>query len=225
MVGNIGRERGKPHIPILVSCITYSSRWYWNDENIWLTIMVFCSALAFDNFSKEWRRTPYKKRSFMKRVTILLVAAVVYIGLWSSYFYFNGKVTDSNGDEIPVHEALHHFFTSPWWTDLKQSLYDVYVYGQHHGWYEIWKQIVDLSDPQGEKNAYKVLGVGPSTSQSEITAKWRALSREYHPDKVKDPQLLREAQEKFMEIQEAYEILSNIKTKRKRRNKKSVTDN
>lgn len=90
--------------------------------------------------------------------------------------------------------------------------------------YEIWKQIIDLSDPRGEQNAYKVLGVSPTSSQSEITARWRALSREFHPDKVKDPDKQREAQERFMEIQQAYEILSNIKSKRSRKNKKSVRE-
>ncbi|CAH1167384.1 unnamed protein product [Phyllotreta striolata] len=224
VVGNIGRERGKPWIAIAVSMATYPTRWYFFDENIWLTLMVFCAGLSFDTFSKQWRRTPRKKRSLVKRVSILLACAFVYSALWTSFFYFNGKITDSNGDEIPVHEALHHFFTSPWWTDLKQSLYDTYVYAQHHGWYEVWKQIIDLSDPQGEQNAYKVLGVGPTSSQSEITTKWRALSREFHPDKAKDPSKQREAQEKFMEIQQAYEILSNIRSKRRRKNKKSVVD-
>ncbi|RZC37255.1 dnaJ -like subfamily C member 22 [Asbolus verrucosus] len=222
VVGNIGRERGKPWLTIAASYLSYMTRWYFLDENVWLTFIVFCAALTFDTCSKEWRRTPRKKKSVLRRMSTLVVCAMLYVALWSSYFYFNGKITDSNGDEIPVHEALHHFFTSPWWTDLKQSLYDTYQYAQHHGWYEIWKQIIELSDPQGEHNAYKVLGVGPSSSQSEITAKWRALSREWHPDKVKDPEQRKEAQEKFMEIQQAYEILSNIKSKRRRKNKKSV---
>lgn len=87
--------------------------------------------------------------------------------------------------------------------------------------YEIWKQVIDLSDVNGEQNAYKILGLSPTASQSEITSRWRSLSREWHPDKVKDPAHQGEAQEKFMEIQQAYEILSNIKTKRKRRNKQS----
>ncbi|KAJ8924741.1 hypothetical protein NQ315_000894 [Exocentrus adspersus] len=224
VVGNIGREQGKPWLTIAVSYLTYLSRWYFFDENIWLTLMVFSAGLTFDTFSKEWRRTPKKKKSLTRRVTVLFFCAVLYCGLWSSYFYFNGKITDSNGDEIPVHEALHHFFTSPWWTDLKQSLYDTYVYAQHHGWYEIWKQIIDLSDLQGEQNSYKVLGVSPTAGQSEITARYRALSREFHPDKVKDPDKQREAQERFMEIQQAYEILSNIKSKRRRKNKKSVRE-
>lgn len=88
--------------------------------------------------------------------------------------------------------------------------------------YEIWKEIIDLSDPQGEQNAYKILGVSPTASQQEITARWRALSRENHPDKCKDPEKSREAQEKFMEIQQAYEILSKIKSSRRRKNNQSV---
>lgn len=90
--------------------------------------------------------------------------------------------------------------------------------------YEIWKQIIELSDPQGEQNAYKILGVGPTASQTEITSKFRALSRIYHPDKVKDPNLRREAEEKFMEIKQAYDTLSNIKKRRLGQNRKSVWD-
>ncbi|XP_050301617.1 dnaJ homolog subfamily C member 22 isoform X2 [Anthonomus grandis grandis] len=224
VVGNIGREQGKPWLTILVSYVSYLSRWYFYDDSVWLSIVMFSAAFTFDTWSKEWRRTPKKKKPLWKRLTTLGLCTILYLSLWSSYIYFNGKITDSNGDEIPVHEAIHHFFTSSWWTDFKQSLYDIYLYAQHHGWYEIWKQVIDLSDPQGEQNAYKVLGVSPTASQQEITSRWRTLSRENHPDKCKDPDKLRDAQEKFMEIQQAYDILSNIKSKRRRKNKKSVKE-
>lgn len=79
-----------------------------------------------------------------RRITILGFCGILYLSLWTSYFYFNGTVTDSNGDEIPLHEAIHHFFTSPFWTDLKQSLYDTYVYAQHHGWYVLFRFTLKL---------------------------------------------------------------------------------
>ncbi|XP_060535254.1 dnaJ homolog subfamily C member 22 [Cylas formicarius] len=224
-VGNIGSERGAPWTTIAVSYVSYLTRWYYFDENIWLTIMTFSAALVFDGFSKQWKIKKPKRKPLWKRVAVVGLCGMLYCALWASYVYFNCKITDSNGDEVPVHQAIHHFFTSPWWTDLKQSLYDTYQYAQHHGWYEIYLQIIDLSDPQGEQNAYKVLGVSPTASQNEITARWRSLSREFHPDKVKDPEKQRAAQEKFMEIQQAYEILSNIKNKRKKRNKKSANEN
>lgn len=70
----------------------------------------------------------------------------------------------------------------------------------------------------------QVLGIGPDASQQEITSTWRRLSRENHPDKVKDEVQRRAAQERFMEIQQAYEILSNSKHRRNRRNKKDNSD-
>lgn len=57
-------------------------------------------------------------------------------------------------------------------------------------------------------------------SQSEINSKCRTLSVKYHPDKVKDEDDKKIAQEKFYEVQQACEILSSSRVKRKRKNKK-----
>ncbi|XP_046395454.1 dnaJ homolog subfamily C member 22 [Ischnura elegans] len=224
-VGNIGREMGTIWWALGAAYATFPLFQYLVvDESNWLTIMTFCSALAFDMKSKQWRRVPGKKKSLPRRLTLLFVCCAIYLSLWGSFFYFNGKVVDSEGDEVPISEAIHHFFTSPWWLDVQQSFYDTWTFAQQHGWAETWKQIIDLSDPHGELNAYKVLQVSNGASQSEITSKWRALSREWHPDKVKDPEKKLLAQEKFMEIQQAYEILSKIKNKRRIRNKISDVD-
>ncbi|KAF9422004.1 hypothetical protein HW555_002224 [Spodoptera exigua] len=223
-VGNIGNEEGSLKWPLLGAFIAYPIRYYVFDDSIWFTIMLLASACAFDSYSKRWRRTPKKKTHNAKRVSILAACACIYLSLWCSYLYFHGTITDSEGDEVPIYEALHHFFTSPWWLDVKQCIAETYQYAQHHGWYEVWKQIIDLSDPHGEQNAYRVLGVNRDSSQSEITSVWRKLSRENHPDKVKDEAERRAAQERFMEIQQAYEILSNSKHRRNRRNKKDNSD-
>ncbi|XP_046977323.1 dnaJ homolog subfamily C member 22 [Vanessa cardui] len=222
-VGNIGRERGSLKWPVLAAYAVYPLRYYIYDESVWFTLMVLASALAFDSFSKQWRRTPPKRTHVVRRIVVLALCAGLYLGLWCSYLYFHGTITDSEGDEVPVYEALHHFFTSPWWLDVKQCLIDTYQFAQHHGWYEVWKQIIDLSDPHGEQNAYKVLDLGRDASQQEITSRWRKLSREHHPDKAK-PEHRREAQERFMDIQRAYEILSSSKHRRSRRNKKDNSD-
>lgn len=81
---------------------------------------------------------------------------LLLISMLFSYVYFNMKITDNDGEEIPVREAFHHFLKSPWWTDLKQSLYDLWHFAMQHGWIETWRQIIDISDPYGENNAYKV---------------------------------------------------------------------
>ncbi|MCS6936537.1 MAG: molecular chaperone DnaJ [Candidatus Bipolaricaulota bacterium] len=53
-----------------------------------------------------------------------------------------------------------------------------------------------------KKDYYTVLGVARNASQEEIKKAFRQLAKKYHPDKGGDP-------EKFKEIAEAYEVLSD----------------
>lgn len=153
----MGREQGPLWHCLLAAYVVYPIRYIIYDETYWLTITLVASALAFDNLSKDFQRDPPKRRSFKKRCLYISSAITVYLLLWGAFFYFNGKISDGEGDEIPVHEALHNILTSPWWTDLKQTFADTYQYAQHHGWYEIYKQIIESLDVDGEQNAYKVI--------------------------------------------------------------------
>ena len=61
-----------------------------------------------------------------------------------------------------------------------------------------------------KRDYYDVLGVGKSADATEIKKAYRKLAMKYHPDKNPDD---KEAEEKFKEINEAYEVLSD-ETKR-----------
>lgn len=74
----------------------------------------------------------------------------------------------------------------------------------------------------GERNALNTMGLSGSSSQKDITKRWRDLSKIYHPDKFSDPKAKAEAQIKFMEIKEAYDKLSVINSRRKSRNSRSA---
>lgn len=64
-----------------------------------------------------------------------------------------------------------------------------------------------------KRDYYEVLGISKGASDDEIKRAFRKMAKKYHPDVNKEP----DAAEKFKEVNEAYEVLSD-------KNKRSVYD-
>lgn len=64
---------------------------------------------------------------------------------------------------------------------------------------------------QNKKDYYEILGVPRNASQEEIKKAYRRLAMQYHPDRNPGD---KQAEEKFKEISEAYEVLSNEEKRR-----------
>src|SRR5690349_25163546 len=60
-----------------------------------------------------------------------------------------------------------------------------------------------------ERDYYELLGVPRDASESEIKKAFRRLARELHPDVSEAP----DAEERFREAAEAYEVLTNDETR------------
>ncbi len=63
--------------------------------------------------------------------------------------------------------------------------------------------------PKPQLDYHAVLGVPKTASKDEITAAWRKLAKQYHPDTVENlgPEVRNEAERKMTVINEAYNAL------------------
>jgi curved DNA-binding protein len=66
--------------------------------------------------------------------------------------------------------------------------------------------------PVKYKDYYETLGVPRTASEADIKKAFRKLAREYHPDVAKNK---KQAEEKFKEVNEAYEVLSDPAKRKK----------
>lgn len=66
--------------------------------------------------------------------------------------------------------------------------------------------------PVQYRDYYEVLGVPRSASEADIKKAFRKLAREHHPDVAKDK---KKAEERFKELNEAYEVLGDAAKRRK----------
>jgi molecular chaperone DnaJ len=61
-----------------------------------------------------------------------------------------------------------------------------------------------------KRDYYEVLGISKSASQDEVKKAFRKLAMQYHPDRNKAS----DAESKFKEINEAYEVLGDSEKRR-----------
>jgi len=77
---------------------------------------------------------------------------------------------------------------------------------------QYWRDSENYSEGvQESKDPYKILQISRDASQEEIRAAYKDLAGKYHPDKVLHlgQEFQAMAEERFKEIQEAYQKLSN----------------
>ncbi|XP_057313311.1 dnaJ homolog subfamily A member 3, mitochondrial-like isoform X2 [Hydractinia symbiolongicarpus] len=72
---------------------------------------------------------------------------------------------------------------------------------------EIYSRLFQTSAVSDRKDYYSILGISKNATSADIKKSYYQLAKKYHPDTNKDSG----AAEKFQEIQQAYEILSDAK--------------
>ena len=69
-----------------------------------------------------------------------------------------------------------------------------------------------MATTTSNKDYYKTLGVARSATEKDIKSAYRKLARQYHPDVNPGDT---KAEDKFKEIGEAYEVLSDPEKRRR----------
>lgn len=139
--------------------------------------------------------------------------ATAILVLVCSGLYFNAEMNTQTGARVKFRIVAADFLRSPEWQQLRTAARDTYNFYKAHGWRKILDVIIEQLDPDGEQRAQKVLGVKSNASKQDIVARWRVLSKEWHPDRHRDLAKKAEAHKKFMDYQAAYQVL--IKTRGK----------
>jgi len=145
------------------------------------------------------------------RIFRLGFAGFVFVSLSLSGCYFHAKTTDkTTGEETRLRDSIDNLLRSPIWSELYSTLKD--AYNEPGSWENFFSSLSESVDLDGENSARKTLGVDDSATLKEIKSVYRRKARELHPDKGGDPT-------KFMEMQEAYERLKKVLTKREKRDR------
>jgi len=215
LVGSIGdREEGSFYYALLAASFPVP---LILQEVTSLSYSALLGNLAYA-YTRRWKLGPKPKRSLPKRVVSLTAAGILYLSVWSSILCFNVKFDGPDGEQVRLSDAIYNFFQSQAWQDFKSrasELWDVYW---SEGWDNMWLRFKKDFDISGTQHACQILSVDcESATQEEIRSACRRLSREWHPDKHKEEEQKKIAQEKFIEIQDACQKLDEKRRKAKGR--------
>lgn len=217
-LGNIGETQGTYKSALKGALISVPYYYYSPTGSV-----IWCVFASKNTFEKKYRPRPEDNGNFWRRLYRSLLVTGLIGGLCVCYFIYNCEVGTDDGESVSCVDSLH-FLNASMWSNFKETMIDLYNYMKYNGLGSLWNDIVKAVDMTGTDNAIKLLGLTKPASESDIKASYKKLARQYHPDKVKDPTKRSVAQEKFMEIQNAYELLSKTKAKRGKHNGKSRMD-
>eukprot|EP00794_Sanderia_malayensis_P017471 gene17471-19218_t len=221
LVGNIGREKGDFKYPFIASLLSHVIMSFLiADEPSYMYCSLF-GAMAF-NYYREYSHKVKPEKGTCKRIVVLVLSGLVIGSLWCSFLYFNAHITTEDGEKIKFRDSVNHFFKSPAWLEFKNTFWGLYEEAQKQGWRNVYDELMKAIDATGESNARKVLGVTEHATEAEIRRSYKKLAVKWHPDKNKDN--AEEAQQKFIEVQQAYEVLSKVMSSRKRQNEKTRSE-
>lgn len=147
----------------------------------------------------------YSKRQYLK-----LDFISVSMNLSALYKLNSICKTDSSGYKDALSgfkqglDRLENIYNNPL---FERTYFETQVFRYYQ---QLYREL--LTPAHKADSAYKILGLQENASNDEIKRAYRKLAQEYHPDKNFGD---KEAEEKFKQIKDAYEILQNVHGRKK----------
>ena len=219
MVSNAGRQKS----PFLFSLLgAYIGEFLFGEPHLASRqsngLFVTMVATVISTYNWDHRRKT-ESHSRCKSFLVIWMVYALFVGLCCSFVYFNASLETEEGETIKVREAIDNFFNSPAWQQLKTAfwtlLVDMYEAWRTDGFERAWSRFKSLADIEGEDHAYDELGLDPGTPFKEVRTRYKDLAKEWHPDHHQGEAKER-AQEKFIRLNNAYQILDKIHKRRKK---------
>ena len=216
MVGNLGHEKGGFWKPFFGTLMTYVILVLFNFELVYRIgnlISVVIGTLIFNHY-KEHRRTYSPKPSLFIRVLMFAFLAIIFFSCILSFCHF---IVIPRSDFSKTRFYYEYTYGRNYDNESNYRFDDddfSYRFNENSGfnndefekwWRELNNEIV--KSPSRKARARKILNVTDKSSKSDIKKAYKSLVKKFHPDKCKGKNR-QEAERKFIEIQEAYEILS-----------------
>ena len=222
MVSNVGRQKSSFLYSLLGA---YIGEFLMGEPHLLLaecnSVCAVCVSMVFSTYGWTFKRSK-RHHSFCKRLAVFMAMSLLFWCLLCSYIYFNASVETDDGETVKVRDAIHHFFNSRAWKQIKTALWimltDIYQAWRTGGYEKARKKFVSLADVEGEESAYEVLGLEKGASFKEVKSRYRKFAQEWHPDhhQGKGEQEKLKAQEEFLHYRDAYEVLVKIHRRRKK---------
>lgn len=155
--------------------------------------------------------------SVSRRLLFHVVWCTCFTALMTLAIYNHGGIV-VNGEKVYVHEAIKNAYQSKFWQEFDWEKFQERFRessGQGGGEY-----LIKTFDIEGERMARRTLGVSRNAPHSEIRTAYKKLALKYHPDKIGSDvteQELEEANRQFIRVQEAYDVMSKIEQRRKKK--------
>jgi len=186
--------------------------------------IIFYSCLTSTAISNwkccPWPNVPERRSNYCVILLQLSLANLAMMILFAGAIYYNGSITNQYGETVRIRDAAQNILNSPAWNEFKNVGIKLWFHFWSGGWEQFKYHLSVVLDPDGTENAYKVLKLNSGGTENEIKTQYKMLAKKYHPDKLslKSESEKRKAQEKWIEIQQAYELLSRTKSQRSRKN-------